>query len=265
MKILKVYQQKLRFKNYSKNTIEIYSCYLEKFLISENIKDPYQVTTKQITNYLENKTYSSISMQNQYIGSLKLFAKYILNKKQMNLAKIERPKKEKKLPQIIDHDYIITQLSKITNLKHKAILSLAYSGALRVSEVINLKMRDIDRERMIINIRNAKGRKDRIIPLSKNILQLIEKYYRKYKPVYYLFNGQTKPQYTPGSCNKIVKLYLGAQYHFHQLRHASATQLYENGTEIYLIQKLLGHSNIKTTEIYTHISNRTLSKMKLAI
>ena len=118
---------------------------------------------------------------------------------------------------------------------------------------------------MIIHIKNAKGRKDRIVPLSQNILDLLRVYYKEYRPVEYLFNGQNKLQYTSTSCNQIVKNYLGEKCHIHQLRHSCATNLLENGTDLKLIQKILGHSSVKTTEIYTHVSNQMLSKVNLPI
>ena len=177
----------------------------------------------------------------------------------------KRPKSEKKLPQVIDHYHIKESLSRINNLKHKTILSITYSVGLRVSEVINLKIEDIDSRRMIIHIKNAKGRKDRIVPLSQNILDLLRVYYKEYRPVEYLFNGQNKLQYTSTSCNQIVKKYLGEKHHIHQLRHSCATNLLENGTDLKLIQKILGHSSVKTTEIYTHVSNQLLSRVNLPI
>jgi len=118
MKILKIYTKKLRNKNYSERTISTYVCYLEKFSIKENISDAYQVRLNQIASYLENKTYSSASQQNQIIDSLKLFAKYILGKKDIYLNKIERPGKEKKLPQVIDCNFTKERLIKIENINN---------------------------------------------------------------------------------------------------------------------------------------------------
>lgn len=118
---------------------------------------------------------------------------------------------------------------------------------------------------MIIHIHNAKGRKDRIVPLSENILLLLREYYKKYKPKEYLFNGQFELKYSAKSCNQIIKKYLGEKYHFHQLRHSFATFLIENGTGLRRIQKLLGHSSSKTTEIYTHVSTENLHKINLPI
>ena len=265
MKILKIFEEKLRYKNYSEKSIKLYISYLNFFLTEQKIKDPYQVTTKQIVDFLQSKTYSSTSQQNQYIGCLKLFAKYILNKKDIHLSKIERPKSEKKLPKVIDNNHIITQLDKIQNLKHKSILSLAYSVGLRVSEITNLKIQDIDSKRMLIHIKNAKGKKDRIVPLSENILLLLREYYKQHKPKEYLFNGQNSNQYSIQSCQKLYKLYIDKNSSIHTLRHSSFTNLLEDGTDIRIIQKIAGHNSSKTTEIYTHVSNEILSKVKLPI
>ncbi len=265
MKILKIFEEKLRYKNYSERSIKLYTSYLNNFLCQTNTKDPYQVRTQQIEAFLEKHPYTSISQQNQYIGSLKLFAKFILNKKEIHLSKIERPKSEKKLPRVIDREFIKSKLSKIENLKHKTILTLTYSVGLRVSEVVNLKIEDIDSKRMIIHIKNAKGRKDRVVPLSQTVLVLLREYYKEYKPKEYLFNGQNSQKYSIGSCQKIYKKYIDNNSSIHTLRHSSATGLLENGTDIRTIQKLLGHSNVKTTEIYTHVSNQLLSKINLVI
>ena len=265
MKILKIFEEKLRYKNYSEKTINLYVSYLSFFLIQEDVKDAYGVTTQKIVNFLENKSYSSTSQQNQYIGCLKLFAKYVLNKKDIHLSKIERPKSEKKLPQVIDHNHIINQLSKIENIKHKAILTITYSVGLRVSEVVNLKIEDIDSKRMLIHIKNAKGKKDRIVPLSQTVLILLREYWKEYKPKIYLFNGQNSYQYSIQSCQKIYKKYIDESSSIHTLRHSSFTNLLENGTDLRIIQKIAGHSSSKTTEIYTHVSNQLLSKVNLPI
>ena len=265
MRILEVFKNKLRYKNYSERTISTYACYLERFLSDMKVKDPYQTSLKEIIIYLEEFNYSSTSQQNQMIGSLKLFAKYILNKSDVHLNKIERPRKENKLPKVIDSDFLLKKISNIKNIKHKAIISLGFSVGLRVSEVINLKIGDIDSKRMIINILNAKGKKDRVVPLSENILKLLREYFIKYKPKQYLFNGQSKLKYSSTSCNKIVKKYLDGDYHFHQLRHSFATFLLESGIDLRIIQSLLGHKNVKTTEIYTHVSKKLLNKVVLPI
>jgi integrase/recombinase XerD len=265
MKILKIFEEKLRYRNYSLKTINVYKSYLNTFLKINNIKDPYQVTTNQIVKFLESYIFTSTSQQNQYIGCLKLFAKYILNKRDIHLSKIERPKSEKKLPKVLDGDFIKEQLSKIQNLKHKAILTLTYSVGLRVSEIVNLKIVDIGSERMLIHIKNAKGRKDRIVPLSETVLKLLREYFKEYKPKEYLFNGQNSLQYSVGSCQKIYKKYIDSNSSIHTLRHSSFTNLLEKGTDLRIIQKIAGHSSSKTTEIYTHVSTSLLNKVELPI
>ena len=265
MQVLKNFQEKLRYKNYSQSSINLYTSYLKNFIEYGGIKDPYQIRTQQIVSFLEKYPYTSCSQQNQYIGALKLFAKYILNKKDIHLTKIERPKSEKKLPRVIDGEFIKQKLNQIENLKHKAILTLTYSVGLRVSEIVNLKIEDIDSKRMLIHVKNAKGRKDRIVPLSPNVLNLLRDYFKEYKPNEYLFNGQFTNQYSIGSCQKIYKKYIDNTSSIHTLRHSSFTNLLESGTDLRIIQKIAGHSSSKTTEIYTHVSNQLLSSVNLPI
>lgn len=251
MQILEVYIKKLRYKRYAENTIDSYVPYLKEFLLVENIKDPYQVSTKQITNYLESKTYTSVSQQNQVIGSLKLFAKHVLGKKDMHLNKIERPRAVKKLQPVIPKDELLNSLTAIENLKHKTILTLAYSKGLRVSEIINLKWEHISRSEKTILIKYSKNNKDRLLPINKTIIDILIDYAREYKTRYYVFKGQDwRPQYTAESCNKLIKKYLGKKYHFHTLRKSYAVHLYELGVDLAKIQDILGHSRIETTRIY---------------
>jgi len=136
---------------------------------------------------------------------------------------------------------------------------------LRVSEILNLKIKDIDSNRMLIHINNSKGNKSRIVPLSEHLLHILRNYYTEYKPNEYLFNGQKKLKYSSTSCNKIVKKYIDKNAHMHLLRHSCFTHLLENGTSLSLIQKIAGHSSVKTTEIYLHISTETLKTIELTI
>jgi site-specific recombinase XerD len=199
------------------------------------------------------------------INAIRFLYKFGLNKKYDKVS-FKRPKSEKKLPRVIDGEFIKLQLSKIENLKHKTILTLTYSVGLRVSEVTNLKIEDIDSKRMIIHIKNAKGKKDRIVPLSENVLELLRDYWKEYKTKGYLFNGKSAGgKYSIQSCQKIYKKYIDESSSIHTLRHSSFTNLLESGTDLRLIQKIAGHSNSKTTEIYTHVSNELLNKVKLPI
>ena len=263
MKILKICEQKFNYLNYSPKTSTLYLSYIDAFINKQT--KPYQhLNAKDFQAYLDNYKFTSISQQNQIINAIRFLYKEVLNKKYDKVS-FKRPKSEKKLPRVIDSNHIKSQLSKIENLKHKTILTLAYSGGLRVSEIVNLKIEDIDSKRMLIHIKNAKGRKDRLIPLSPYVLELLRQYYREYKPTEYLFNGQNTKQYSVGSCQKIYKKYIDENSSIHTLRHSSFTGLLENGTDLRIIQKIAGHSSSKTTEIYTHVSNQLLSKVNLVI
>jgi len=253
----------MRVRNYSEQTIVSYCGYVEKFLGSYN-KDPYHISLLDAKNYLQDYDYSSVSQQNQIISGVKFFYREIIGSK-LKTLKIIRPRKEKKLPQAIDNIELLSKIDRISNLKHKSIISLAYSTGMRVSEVINLKISNIDSSRMLILIENGKGRKDRYVPLSENILKLLRLYFKQYRPQVYLFNGQKGKMYSATSCNKIVKKYIGESYHFHQIRHSAFTTILENGTDLRIIQVIAGHSKLETTAIYTHISKQLLSNVKLPI
>jgi integrase/recombinase XerD len=256
-------KKKMEYYNFSPRTVKMYVYYIEQFLENVN-KFPTSLTSHDFQSYLDNYSFSSISQQNQVINAIRFLYKEVLNKKYDKVS-FKRPKSEKKLPRVIDGEFIKEKLSKINNLKHKTILTLTYSVGLRVSEIINLKIEDIDSKRMLIHIKNAKGRKDRIVPLSKTVLELLRNYYKEYKPEEFLFNGQNTPQYSIGSCQKIYKKYIDSNSSIHTLRHSSFTNLLESGTDLRIIQKIAGHSSSKTTEIYTHVSNNMLSKVKLPI
>lgn len=263
MNLYKICEQKFKYLNYSKRTSEIYLHYIDEFMSTVN-KSPSRLTSSDFQSYLDNYSFTSVSQQNQVINAIRFLYKFGLNKKYDKVS-FERPKKEKKLPQVIDGELIKKKLSDIGNLKHKAILTLTYSIGLRVSEVVNLKIEDINSNRMLIHIKNAKGRKDRVVPLSKYVLDLLRDYWKEYKPNVYLFNGQNSIQYSIGSCQKIYKKYIDDKSSIHTLRHSSFTNLLESGTDLRIIQKIAGHSSSKTTEIYTHVSNKMLSKVNLPI
>lgn len=263
-KIIKICEQKFIYFNYSPRTAENYMYHIKEFVKSIGEKQIIHLNSKDFQNHLDNYKFSSVSQQNQVINSIRFLYKFGLNKKYDKVS-FKRPRSEKKLPRVIDKQFLLDKLSDIKNIKHKAILTLAYSTGMRVSEVCNLKIVDIDSKRMIITIRQSKGKKDRIVPLSTKVLELLRKYFTEYKPKEFLFNGQIDLQYSSTSCNQIVKKYLGKEYHFHLLRHSNATALLEARTNLRIIQKHLGHSSSKTTEIYTHVSTATLQKMALPI
>lgn len=260
---LNICKQKFNYLNFSKRTQDNYISHISKFLNSQS-KSSLHLNSDDFQVYLDNYEFKSVSQQNQVINAIRFLYLEVLNKK-YNKVSFKRPRSEKKLPQIIDKEFLLDKISKIENLKHKAIISLAYSTGLRVSEVCNLKISDVDSKRMVINVFQAKGRKDRIVPLSENVLLLLREYFKQYQPKDFLFEGQFGGSYSHKSCNQIVKKHLGNKYHFHQLRHSNATALLESGVDLRIIQKCLGHSSVKTTQIYTHVSTNILKNIKTPI
>jgi integrase/recombinase XerD len=263
-KIIKICEQKFIYLNYSPRTKDNYLCHIKNFIDSLGDKQIIHCNSKDFQAYLDNYKFTSVSQQNQIINAIRFLYKYGLDKKYDKVS-FKRPKSEKKLPRVIDGEFIKEKLGEIDNIKHRAVLTLTYSVGLRVSEIVNLKIEDIDSKRMLIHIKNAKGRKNRLVPLSLNVLNLLREYFKQYRPIEYLFNGQNSTQYSIGSCQQIYKKYIDTNSSIHTLRHSSFTNLLENGTDLRVIQKIAGHSNVKTTEIYTHVSNQILQKVNLPI
>lgn len=259
-----MYSDDLRFANYAENTVKNYAAQVELFLkyFNNQATKPSEISEKKIKEWLMlSKTTNSMKHR---ISAVKLFYE-LTGKQPLKFRYIKYPRSERHLPKVIDADFLRQKIETIHNLKHKAIIMLAFSVGLRVSEVVNLKIADIDSARMLVHINQAKGRKDRVVPLSANVLEVLRMYFKKDRPKEYLFNGQFDLQYSATSCNQIVKKYLGKKYHFHLLRHSSFTSMLEAGTDIRIIQKIAGHRNCKTTEIYTHVSNRMLSNVALPV
>jgi integrase/recombinase XerD len=199
-------------------------------------------------------------------SAIKCFFKYTL--KQPNKFKyIEYCRKDKKLPIVLSVEEIQKMFNVCENKKHLVILSLLYSCGLRVSELLNLKWDHVDRSRMIINIISGKGKKDRQVMLDSKLIPLLIEYWREYKPKEYVLNGQFDIQYSQQSVLQVVKQLAkkagieNKRVYTHLLRHCSFTHLVENGTDINLIQRLAGHSSVKTTGIYLHISHNHISKI----
>lgn len=177
------------------------------------------------------------------------------------------PRRESKLPNVLSHREVLAIFDATENLKHKTMILMGYAAGLRVSEVVNLRITDIDSERMVISIKAAKGKKDRCVMLSEALLDTLRLYFKAYRPKNWLFEGQNFDQYSVRGLQKIfqtakVKARIRKDVSFHSLRHSFATHLHEAGTDIRVIQELLGHNSTKTTEIYTHISNRTIQKVQ---
>lgn len=208
----------------------------------------------------------SASYQNQIVNAIKLFFTTVFETK-IEIEKIHRPRREKLLPNVLSKEEIKMILNAHSNIKHKVMLSLIYSCGLRRSELLNLKPNDIDSKRNIVIIRQAKGKKDRITPLSAKILEMLRSYYVAYKPKVWLFEGQSGGHYSEQSLQSVLKQALAKTkikkpVTLHWLRHSYATHLLESGTDLRYIQELLGHNSSKTTEIYTHVSTKNLQQIK---
>jgi integrase/recombinase XerD len=185
----------------------------------------------------------------------------------MEVDFIQRPRREKRLPNVLSKNEVKSILEAPTNLKHRAMLSLIYACGLRRSELLSLTKFDIDSKRMVVIIRMAKGKKDRIVPLSPKILSLLRDYYKSYNPKEFLFEGQGGGKYSEKSLENVFKQSLLKANNkkpvtLHWLRHSYATHLLESGTDLRYIQDLLGHKSSKTTEIYTHVSTKIIEHIK---
>lgn len=248
----------MQSKSYSGNTIKNYLYYLKLFLEYTN-KPRTKITQVDVKKYMNEIRMCDNSAKNQTINSIKAFFKYVLDKK-LDTISIERPRKKNRLPRVIDSEVLENRLSQVDNLKHRAILELGYRCGLRVSEVCNVLIKDIDSDRMLILVRDSKFNKDRYVPMSKALLNVLRNYFKQVRPIEYLFNGQFGLKYSHGSCQKIFKKYIDNTKSFHSLRHSYGTTLVERDVNMRIIQKSLGHKSSRTTEIYTHVSNISLQK-----
>jgi site-specific recombinase XerD len=261
-------RDELIVRGYSGKTIQNYISSLVLFekYTNKSLEKIQEEDIKEYILYLIKVKDVSHSNINQTINCLKLFCAFILERENI-IFKIPRPKKEKKLPNILSIEEIIAIMKATKNEKHKTILYLIYSSGLRVSEVVNITLTDIDSDRMLIKVKQSKGRKDRYTLLSNKALIQLKKYYGLYKPKKWLFEGQEDDnQLTTRSVQRIFKCScdhagIHKDVSVHSLRHSFATHLLESGTDIRYIQELLGHSSLKTTEIYTHVTNRSIRKI----
>lgn len=245
-------------------TQENYQCSVGSFLnYFKDEVDPMHIKTDSIKRWL--LTFSTINTRNHKLCAIKSFYEITVGMP-LKLEKIPFSKKDKKLPIVLSVAEIQSMFNVCENTKHKVILCLLYSCGLRVSELINLKWNHIDRSRMIINIIQAKGNKDRQVMLSTALIPLLEKYYKEYHSKEYVLNGQNSLQYTDRSVGEVVKQLaakagIKKRVYTHLMRHCSFTHMVESGCDINLVQRLAGHSNVKTTNIYLHTSHNLISKI----
>lgn len=267
---VKDFENWMTSNRYSQSSINTYVDMVRTFFRFYNDKTIEEIENEDIVffnnQYILANSYSS-SYQNQMISAIRLFYSRIERRK-LILEEIERPRKEHKLPNVLSKEEIKSILESLTNVKHRTMLSLIYACGLRRGEILNLKVKDIDSKRGVLNILNSKGKKDRIIPISEKLINMLREYYKLYRPKEWLFEGQKEGmKYSEKSLQSVLKKALekariSKPVTLHWLRHSYATHLLESGTDLRFIQELLGHKSSKTTEIYTHVSTKSLQKIK---
>ena len=258
----------LRIRRYSPNTIRTYSSMVRTYL-AQLQKPAKRVTLKELQDYfvwVVEKKEASWSTQKQLAGALCLYYEVVWNRK-LRLRFLEEVRKPYRLPEVLSKSEVGKLLKQVKNPKHHAILATVYSGGLRVGEVLELRISDVDSARMRIRIRNAKGGKDREVMLSEKLLEELRAYWKTYRPTEYLFEGQKGGQYSARSVQAVLKRAVKAagfrkRVTVHTLRHSFATHLLEEGTDIRYIQQLLGHKNLATTQLYTHMTGPALERIK---
>ena len=262
----------LELKNFSPKTV---SCYLDCMVhfVRHYGRSPVEMGEEEIRNYLyylmKEKKVSQSSI-NQAYSAMKFFYVTTLER-EWNGIKIPRIKNPKKLPVVLSKDEVRSVLESLLNLKHRAILATIYSGGLRVGEATRLKISDIDSKRMMIRVQAGKGKKDRYTLLGNRTLIDLRQYWRACRPVEWLFPGSEATK--PISIASVQRVFKQALNHagikkkatVHTLRHSFATHLLESGTDLYYIQRLLGHTSASTTSIYLHITGKDLGRIKSPI
>jgi len=267
---IKKFERYLEQKRYGVSTIKSYSDGLRVFFRYFSVKNFNEINNDDLIDF--NRDYIlaqgfSSSYQNQIINAIKLFYKQRF-RCEFNVMDVERPKMAKPLPKVIAKEDVESMLKSIPNLKHKMALATIYGLGLRRAELIYLKVNDIDMLRDVVCIRNSKGKKDRMLPLGITLKKLIVKYIEVYKPETYFIEGAERGnRYSYTSIENIFHKYMDNvlkdhNFTLHCLRHSYATHILDAGTDIRFIQELLGHKSSKTTEIYTHVSMRSLGKIK---
>lgn len=270
-RLITEFKLNLIIQRYSASTIKNYSSAVKSFLqfAEKKFNDPNELGVIDIEMYvlwkIERYEISS-SHQHMIVASIEKFYNFVFGK-DLNIKHLYPAQKQKSLPNYLTQSEVKSLIGTVENLKHKCIIMLLYGCGLRLSELLNLKIKDIDHTRMMIMIRNAKGYKDHIVMLSRILLDEIRMYAKQYIPKDFLFEGQSGRMYSPKSVQTIVKNYaqkVGINKHVTPqiLRHSFAVHLLENGTDIRYIQNLLGHQSIKTTEIYTHLADISQVKIK---
>ncbi len=268
---LETFTKFLQANRYSENTIKSYLDAMKLFARNmEPDLSPHEITNHTITEFMQRYAYQkklSVSWQRMLINAIKLYFSIAENKK-LDIEKIVRPRKDKLLPNVLSKEEVENIIKHTLNLKHRSMLSLIYSCGLRRSELLNIKPGDIQSQRGLLLIKAAKGRKDRMVPLSGKMLDQLRIYYKKYRPLVWLFEGQNKGEaYHERSLSEVLhqataRAGIRKPVTLHWLRHSYATHLLESGVDLRYIQELLGHNSSRTTEIYTHVSRKAIAAIK---
>ncbi|MFK7926168.1 MAG: tyrosine-type recombinase/integrase [Bacteroidia bacterium] len=265
-------KEQMQLENKAKNTIRTYLSQLKLFWMYYDSKLTHDILEEDIRRYLlylVNERKVSESYHNQAINAIKFYYERILGWQPKGYY-VQRPVASKRLPTVLAKEEVQDILSVLTNLKHKAALSLMYSAGLRAGELLSLRMADLDSDRLVILVRKGKGKKDRTTILSPKVLELLREYYIEYKPNVWLFEGEKGGQYSQRSLQQVFQRAKAAAGILkpggtHTLRHSFATHMLESGVDLRYIQALLGHESSETTEIYTHVSTRYLREIKSPI
>lgn len=256
-------------RNYSPRSVKSYVCMLLNAAKYYH-RSPDELSVEEIKKYLHYCTQVrglSVSTINQTISAFKILFQDVLGKSWEEI-KIKRPRKNKHLPDILSKEEIGNIIRLTANPKHKVIIAVLYSSGVRREELLNLKIRDIDSNRMLIRVRNGKGNKSRDTLLAQNTLELLRNYYRKYHPAEYLFESfRPGVPYSSTSVEKVVQRAsqrAGITKHIypHSFRHTFATHLLEQGTNLKVIQKLLGHTSLRSTMVYLHLAKTDYNDVK---
>ena len=266
---LRLYLETLQLKAYSPSTINTYKNEFMQLLLILGKTDVNSLDADRLRNYFlycTNTLKLSENTIHSRINAIKFYFEKVLKQDKI-FIEIPRPKKPSLLPQTI-HVKDLKKLFEATpNLKHNTMLKLCYGMGLRVSEIVNLKISDIDSNNMQVFIQRAKGKKDRYANLPASILDQLRLYFKTYKPTEYLFEGQYGGQYSTRSAQQVFqdtlkRAKINKKIGIHGLRHSFATHLMEQGTDINFIQQLLGHNDIKTTLRYTHVSKKSIKNIQ---
>lgn len=244
------FENHLKFKNYSASSIRSYSSAVAHFLRHFG-ESPRNITLKQVREYLTG--IANNATQRHSTSALRILYTEIA-KQPEKAIRIEYPRREQRLPDVIDQKVLVRKIQAIPNMKHRAMLTLMYSVGLRRSELLHIKITDIDGDRSQLKIVQGKGKKDRYLPISAPTLGLLREYYKAYKPAHFLFEGQFCGIYSATSLTKVCKKYLGKEVHPHMLRHSFATHMLERGTDSRYIQHMMNHRSMKTTQRYMQVA-----------